>query len=224
MAFTPVQVCNLALAKVGDETAQITSLPATPSEDYPKEANLCAKFYDITLREVLEATEWKWARKRAILAENVDVPVFEWEFSHALPADCLRPLKVSSTADTSRQYNYRSEWDVEDRNIVSNTSDIFLLYVRNPATINNADSLFIRTLYTALAAKLSYPLTEDRNLTKDLMNEYELTVLPEARRVNSYAGHILPTVDSAWLNASYSTSIYSLTQRFDFDDNYGTVL
>lgn len=224
MATTPVQVCNLALAKVGDETAQITSLPATPSEAYPKEANLCSKFYEVTLREVLEATEWKWARKRAILAQNVDAPVFEWQFSHALPADCLRPLKMSSTTDTSRMYNYRSEWDVEDRNIVSNQSDIYLLYVRNPATINNADPLFIKTLYTALAAKLAYPLTENRNLTKDLMNEYELQVLPEARRVNSYSGHILPTVDSAWLNATFSSSIYSLTQRFDLNDDYGTVL
>jgi hypothetical protein len=84
--------------------------------------------------------------------------------------------------------------------------------------------LFIRTLYTALAAKLAYPLTESRNLTKDLMNEYELQVLPEARRVNSYSGHILPTVDSAWINASFSNSVYNLTQRFDLDDDYGTVL
>ena len=113
MAYTPTQVCNLALAKVGDESAQITSIPASPSEEYSKEANLCSKFYETTLREVLEATEWKWARKRAALAQNIVAPAFEWTYSFALPADCARPLKVSSTTDTQRQYNYKSEWDVE---------------------------------------------------------------------------------------------------------------
>lgn len=222
--YTPVSVCNLALAKVGDESAQITSIPATPSEAYSKEANLCSKFYETTLREVLEATEWKWARKRATLALNVGTPTFEWTYSHALPADCARPLKVSSTTDTQRQYNYTSEWDVEDGNVVSNQSELWMLYVANVSTLNKADALFIKTLYTALAAKLVFPLTENRNLTKDIMNEYEQSVLPEARRVNSYSGRILPTVDSAWLNATHNSSVYDINSRFDLDDNYGTVL
>ena len=222
--YTPVSVCNLALAKVGDESAQITSIPATPSEEYSKEANLCAKFYEITLREVLEATEWKWARKRVALAQNVDAPSFEWTYSFALPADCARPLKVSSTTDTQRQYNYTSEWDVEDGNVVSNQEELWMLYVKNVENLNKADALFIRTLYTALATKLVFPLTENRNLTKDIMNEYEMQVLPEARRVNSYSGRILPTVDSAWLNATHNNSIYDINSRFDLDDDYGTVL
>ena len=221
--YTPVSVCNLALAKVGDESAQITSIPATPSEDYSKEANLCSKFYETTLREVLEATEWKWARGRQALAQNVDAPEFEWAYSFALPADCARPLKLSSTTDTQRQYNYTSEWDIEDGNVVTNQSEVWMLYIKNVENLNKADALFIKTLYTALAAKLVFPLTENRNLTKDIMNEYELTVLPEARRVNSYSGRILPTVDSAWLNATHNTSIYNLNGRFDLEDDYGTI-
>jgi len=221
--YTPTSVCNLALAKVGNESAQITSIPASPSEEYSKEANLCAKFYETTLREVLRATEWKWARKRQALAQNVDAPVFEWDFSFALPADCARPLKLASTTDTQRQYNYTSEWDVEDGNVVTNQCEVWMLYIKNVENLNKADALFIKTLYTALAAKLVFPLTQNRNLTKDLMNEYELTVLPEARRVNSYSGRILPTVDSAWLNATHNNSIYDLNGRFDLQDDYGTI-
>ena len=221
--YTPVSVCNLALAKVGDEASQITSIPASQSEEYSKEANLCSKFYEITLREVLEATEWKWARKRVALALNVDTPTFEWDYSHALPADCARPLRVSPTTDTQRQYNYKSEWDVEDGNVVSNRSDLWMLYVHNAANLAKADALFIRTLYTALAAKLVYPLTENRNLTKDIMNELTLEVLPEARRVNSYTGYTLPSVDSAWLNATHNSGVYNLNGRFDMEDNYGTI-
>ena len=221
--YTPTSVCNLALAKVGDEAAQITSIPATPSEEYSKEANLCSKFYEVTLREVLEATEWKWARSRKALAQNADTPVFEWTYSFALPADCARPLKLASTTDTQRQYSYKSEWDVEDGNVVTNQDAVWMLYVKNVENLNKADALFIKTLYTALAAKLVFPLTENRNLTKDIMNEYALEVLPEARRVNSYSGHILPSVDSSWLNATHNNSIYDLNGRFDLDDDYGTI-
>jgi hypothetical protein len=221
--YTPVSVCNLALAKVGDESAQITSIPATPSEEYSKEANLCAKFFEITLREVLAATEWKFARKRLALALLPDAPLFEWSYKFEIPADCARPLKVMPTSDVNREYVYQSEWDVDGNTIVSNQDQLWMLYIENIANLNKADALFIKALYTALATKLVYPLTENRNLTKDIMNEYEIQVLPEARRVNGYSGRIMPSVDSAWLNATYSGSIYDLNGRFDLDDNYGTI-
>jgi hypothetical protein len=221
--YTPVSVCNLALAKVGDESAQITSIPATPSEDYSKEANLCSKFYEITLREVLAATEWKFARKRLSLALLPDAPVFEWSYAHSIPADCARPLKVTASTDTQREYVYQSEWDVDGNTIVSNQDTLLMMYIENISNLNKADALFIKALYTSLATKLVFPLTENRNLTKDIMNEYETQVLPEARRVNGYSGRIMPSVDSAWLNASYNNSIYDLNTRFELDDDYGTI-
>jgi len=221
--YTPVSVCNLALAKVGDEAAQITSIPASPNEEYSKEANLCSKFFEITLREVLEATEWKFARKRRALALLPDAPVWEWSFAHEIPADCARPLRVSPTTDTQREYVFQTEWDVEDGTIVSNKEELWMLYVQNISNLNKADALFIKTLYTALAVKLVFPLTENRNLTKDIMNEYEIQVLPEARRVNGYTGRILPSTDSAWVEATYVSGVRSITQRFDLDDDYGTI-
>lgn len=222
--YTPVSVCNLALAKVGDEAAQITSIPATPSEEFSKEANLCAKFYEITLREVLEATEWKFARKRLALALLPDIPPMEWERVHAIPADCARPLRVFPNTDTQREFIYTTEWDVEGRTIVSNKEELWMLYIQNISNLNSADALFIKTLYTALAVKLVFPLTENRNLTKDIMNEYEIQVLPEARRVNGYTGHILPSIDSAWIEATFQTGgITQLAQRFNLEDNYGII-
>lgn len=223
MAYTPTQVCNLALAKVGDESAQITSLPATISEDYSKEANLCFKFYETTLREVLAATEWNCATTRRALSLNVDAPVYGWTYSFSLPADCARPLEVSANDGTGRTFRYRSEWDVEEGNVVSNKGTLWMKYIKNMANLATADSLFIKTLYTALAIKLAFPLTEDRNLVKDLMNELNTDVLPEARRVNGYSGYTVPTIDSAWLEASYSSYSGVPIQRFDLQDDYGTI-
>jgi len=223
MAYTPVQVCNLALAKVGDESAQITSLPASIDSDYSKEANLCFKFYETTLREVLAATEWNCATTRKALAVNVDKPVFGWEYSLAVPADCARPLEVTANDGTDRTFRYRSEWDIEGNDVVSNHEVLWMKYIKNMSDLSTADSLFIKTLYTSLAIKLAYPLTEDRNLVKDLMNELATDVLPEARRVNGYTGHEVPAIDSSWLEATYSSFSGVPVQRFDLQDDYGTI-
>jgi hypothetical protein len=118
---------------------------------------------------------------------------------------------------------YQSEWDVDGNTIVSNQDTLLMLYIENISNLNKADALFIKALYTSLATKLVFPLTENRNLTKDIMNEYETQVLPEARRVNGYSGRIMPSIDSAWLNASYNNSIYDLNTRFELDDDYGTI-
>jgi hypothetical protein len=55
-----------------------------------------------------------------------------------------------------------------------------------------------------LAAKLAYPLTENRVLTNDLIQELEQVVLPDARRVNSFEGREAPVIDSEWLEATYA--------------------
>jgi len=224
MSYTPVQVCNLALAKVGDESAQITSIPATPGEDYSKEANLCSKFYGVTLREVLAIHPWNCAKKRVALALDEESPVYGWEYKFSMPADCARPVRATSVEDTDRTFRYNSEWVVESGKILSNHGNLWLSYIQNMENLANADALFIKTLYTALAIKLVYPLTESRNLTKDIMNELETVILPEARRVNGFSGYEMPTIDSAWVEATYNSFSGIPTQRFAVsDENYGTI-
>ena len=67
------------------------------------------------------------------------------------------------------------------------------------------DELFIRCLYTQLAIKVAYPLTEDAKLVRMLEDEMSQVILPEARRVNSFEGYEAPSVDSEWLEASYAS-------------------
>lgn len=222
MPYTSVQVCNLALSKVGDEAAQITSLPATPSDDYPKEANLCLKFYEPSLKEVLRMHAWNCAKRRTKLAQLTDAPSYGWDYQHAIPADCIRPLSVSPTDGSNRTFRYNSEWVVEARVILSNQSDLWMLYIQDMADLASADSLFIKTLYTVLAAKLAYPLTQNRNLVKDITTEFETIVLPDARRVNSFEGKEFPIIDSAWLEASYAGFSGVPIQQFEMD-GYGAL-
>jgi hypothetical protein len=217
MIYTPDQICNLALARVGDDASQITSLPETVSSKYSKEANLCYKFYGVSLQEVLRMHTWNCAKKRAKLARLSTAPTFGFSYQYSLPVDCARPLELHSTSDTSRLIRYNVEWLVEGRNILSNIEDAWLLYVSNMADLTNADSLFIKVLYMTLAAKLAYPLTENRVLTNDLIQELESVVLPDARRVNSFEGRENPIIDSEWIEATYAGYSGAEINRMSFD-------
>jgi hypothetical protein len=222
--YTPLQVCNLALAKVGNEAAQITSLPAESDPDYPKEANLCAKFYPIALAEVLRAHPWNCAKKRVELAMKSTSPVFGFSYQFQLPADCLKPLDVSPEQQEWRSLRLNVEWFIEGRAVLTNYEQLYMLYVSNMADLTTADPLFIAALYTNLAIKLCYPLNENRLLVKDLMNEYETIIMPEAKRANTMEGNEFPAIDSEWLEASYGNGIYGITGAHKFTDaNYGTI-
>lgn len=222
--YTPVQVCNLALAKVGNEAAQITSLPSEATPDYPKEANLCSKFYHVALQEVLRAHPWNCAKKRTALALKDSIPVFGFSYKFQLPADCLKPLDVSPEQQQWRSLRLNTEWFIEGRSVLSNYETLYMLYVSNMEDLSTADPLFISALYTNLAIKLCYPLNENRMLVKDLMNEYETIIMPEAKRANTIEGNEFPAIDSEWLEASFGSGIYGITGHRTFSNSdYGTI-
>lgn len=222
--YTDVQVCNLALAKVGNEAAQITSLPVTEDPAYPKEANLCSKFYHVALMEVLRAHPWNCAKKRTALALKSTTPVFGMSYQFQLPADCLKPLDVSPNQTEWRSLRLNTEWFIEGRAVLTNFETLYMLYVSNMEDLSTADPLFISALYTNLAIKLCYPLNENRLMVRDLMSEYEEIIMPEAKRANTIEGNEFPAIDSAWLEASYGSGIYGITGAHKFTEaDYGTI-
>lgn len=79
-----VDVCNLALAHLGDK-ATVSSI--SPPEG-SAQAEHCARFYPIARDLVLEAHEWGFATKRATLALLTATPPPGFCFVYALPADC----------------------------------------------------------------------------------------------------------------------------------------
>lgn len=219
MSYTNVQIANMALAKIGDEASQITSF----TED-SKEANLVNKFYEPSLREVLRMHEWKCAMTRAELAQDTSTPVFGWDYQYSLPADCVRPLQLFRTSSSERFVKEKVEWRVEGRKVLTNYDQVWMLYVKYLTDPNQMDELFIRCLYTQLAIKLAYPLTEDRQLVALLEDEMANVIMPEARRVNSFEGYEIPSVDSEWIEATY-TSHSAYTQSYPpfSQTGYGTL-
>jgi len=152
-------------------------------------------------------TGWSIGSEQASPAPTLVVsePDFGWGYEFALPTDCIRPLFLSPTDELKRRTKTNSEWTVEGRTILSNYSTAFLLYIAVP-DIDNMDSLFLRAFYTLLAAKLAIPVSGYNNRERELLEELDAIIMPEARRVNSFEGYETPIVDSEWFDATYSTS------------------
>jgi hypothetical protein len=216
MSYTTVQICNLALARVGDDAAQITSLT-----DGSNEAALCSKFYEPTLRELLSMHTWNFSKSYGELSASTTDPTFGWDYSYPLPADCIRPLELRSHS-SSDPLKILDEWKVVGRNIYTNVGEAYLIYDSYVTDPNLMTPLFVRALYTGLASKLAYPLTEDRQLVAALENELSQVIMPEAKRVNAFEGYEFPTVDSEWIQASFSSDFNNGLRGFA-QENYGTL-
>jgi hypothetical protein len=129
---------------------------------------------------------------------------YNWEYSAPLPTNCIRPLALTNTSNSERFLKPVIDWRVENGYVLTNYSDIYLLYIKAP-TPSEMDSLFAQAFYTLLASKLAVPISGDRQLNQDLLIEFNSVVMPEARRVNAFEGKESPVVDSDWLEATYTS-------------------
>jgi hypothetical protein len=143
------------------------------------------------------------------LTHNYD---FGWDRAFRLPTDCIRPVFLTNTERSYRFYKVNVDWTVEQRVILSNFDEVFLMYLIEPP-IATMDSLFIQAFYTLLASKLATPVAGDRGLKRELLEEFMNVIMPEARRVNGFEGAETPEVDSEWLEAT-NTSPSQLAQSW----------
>lgn len=86
-----VDICNLALANLGD-AADVTSID--PPEG-SAQAERCARFYPIAVAVLLEAHEWGFATRRALLSRFAENDRGNWLFRYALPAKCLKVIDIA---------------------------------------------------------------------------------------------------------------------------------
>lgn len=84
-----VDICNLALAHLGDE-ATVSSID--PPEG-SAQAEHCARFYPIARDTVLEAHDWNFATTRGVLG-LVGSAWPSWAFCYELPTACVRVISV----------------------------------------------------------------------------------------------------------------------------------
>lgn len=174
---TRTSICNKALALLGEEP--INSL----DDKTTKAARVCAQFYELSLRTVLEQGKWPFA----IIEEPVqqlDVPKYsrEQQFVYQIPQKSALIIGLFRRWNRKRMQRF-IDWDIryipelKERaiicNIKSETSaeitepteqddQILIEYVANTEETSSYSTMFVRCLVAQLAADICMPLTHDQ--------------------------------------------------------------
>ncbi len=170
MAST-VDICNGALNQLGATT--ILSL----TED-SKNARLCNSRYTQVRDGLFRTHPWNCLQKRVELAADTTAPAWGFSYAYTLPADCLRLLKI---------LDYDSNYKVEGRKILSNTSTMKILYIGRITDPNEYDELLRETLSRALSADIAFAVTSNNTTSTNMYNLFQ-DKLKDARFVDSTEG------------------------------------
>ena len=150
-----VEICNGSLNQLGATT--ILSL----TED-SKNARLCNQRYTQVRDGVFRSHPWNCLQKRIELAADTTTPAWGFKNAYTLPSDCLRLLKI---------LDYDSNYKVEGRKILSNTSSMKILYIARVTDPNEYDELLRETLSAALGADIAFAVTSNNQTATNMYTE-----------------------------------------------------
>lgn len=173
-----VEICNLALAHLGDSATVASIDPPEGSA----QAEHCARWYPIARNSLLEMQEWGFATTRALLAE-LSNPFPQWQHAYARPADCLKVLAIlpaDATSDVANSFSndrflhgavpalctvytpqdFTTEIDANTGNqiILANQENALVRYTRAVTDTSKFSPLFTDTLGWYLASYLAGPV------------------------------------------------------------------
>jgi hypothetical protein len=146
MAFAPVQIINMALARIG--AAPIISL-----SDASVEAQSAANLYEVSRQSVLRSFPWRFAIKVQELSQ-VDIETFNWGFAYAMPHDLLRAIRPQSTS-----LDKPIDFEVIGNELYANIEPLSLKYIYDCQDTSLFDATFVTALSCYLAAELAMPIT-----------------------------------------------------------------
>ena len=160
-----VQICNLALSRLGAST--ITALT-----DNTTEAKLCSTFFDDLAERVMMQGSWATTINRATLNKTTNTPSYEYTYEYQLPVDpkCIKVLGVNE--DEPGDTEYRIEGD----KILTDASSLKIRYISKLTDTADYGPALTEAVETLLASYLALPIAGDKGLAEALKEEYRSIV------------------------------------------------
>lgn len=169
MAASPVEICNVALVSLNEDT--IVSF-ADPTH----RARMCSLLYDNVRQQLLRSYRWSFAIERTILAPEEDADPFGFTHRFLKPIDCLRLVGVFDGNSADSDINYTGSdtaYKVEGRYIKANDDALYIYYIKDITNPADMDTTFTMALSYALAKSLAMPLTNDTRKLQLVTAMYE---------------------------------------------------
>jgi hypothetical protein len=176
-----VDICNLALAHIGD----VADVQSISPPDGSVQAGFCATFYPIAVSTLLEQASWDFATRRVGLAALATNPSTTWRQAYAVPGEMLSAIAVlppyahddytehighrswfhpmpdypnpANNIYTPQPFSIESD-DDGNRIILTNVWDAVLRYTVNADNPNAFSALFVMALSYQLASMLAGPI------------------------------------------------------------------
>jgi hypothetical protein len=199
----------MALSHIGSD-ARVSSISPP---DGSVEAGHCATFYDLARTELLEPGSWRFALKRAALAEVTNEST-AWAYAYARPSDCLTPKRIlrpgtTLTVFTQDESEYipndgdSANFEIEGDVVYANEPDAVMLYVRDVTDTNKFTPGFVATLGYLLASYLAGPIVKGNEGVKlgDGMRQRAMSIGSAAATTSANASSTSSDFTPSHINA-----------------------
>lgn len=200
-----VDICNLALAHLGDEASVASISPP----DGSSQADHCARFYPIARAEMLDLYPWSFTLVRTELNLLVTGPKFGWDYAYAAPNAFVSLLGVHMPED-SDDFNpqpFDFEALADGTNVIySNTAGAICRYSMIVTDTSKYQPLFVNALSYLLASKLAGPIIKGDNgmqRAQQLRAYFDRVALPQATSSDASQRRVDPRKDNPLSQASW---------------------
>lgn len=194
-----VDICNLALARLGDNATVASIDPPEGSA----QAEHCARFYPVARDSLLEMHAWKFATRRVLLAQ-LTTDTWNWSFAYAEPTGVLKLLAVlpASAASDADTQEYEAETDGNGTPIIlTDQEGASLRYVAHVTDTTVFSPLFVDALAWLLASYLAGPMLKGdagAAMAKACLQSFMLA-LSNAKVSDANQRNVRPEHTPAWI-------------------------
>lgn len=205
-----VDICNLALAYLGDSATVVVIDPPEASV----QAELCSRFYPVARDALLEMHPWAFATQCVQLAQ-LETTRPEWRFAYAAPADVIRVLAViaAGAADlgdgVANARPYSLEADATGAAVIfTNEPNALARYIGRTRDTTRFSPLFVQALAWHLASMLAGPLLKgdvgaaESKRCIGMMQGY----FAQASQVDANERNVRPVARPDWMRARGATA------------------
>ncbi len=168
MLNSKIGICNLALAAIGEDAIR-------DFDEGNKRARMCDRFYEATRDYILAQFSWPFAARRQALQQLAEASnwIPENTFPYALPSDCHQPLDLYPEGNSG-------SWEVMGREFYCYLDnkiedlEVILSYTGYEIDPTKFSAQFVNLLSVALAVRIAPAITQDKELTKTIFQQYEI--------------------------------------------------
>lgn len=161
MAFSKIDICNGALAKLGAD-------PIRSFEDGNKRSRTCEASYNLAKDALLSEYDWSFARRFKKLNQVVDdaIQLPPGLYAFSLPSDCLMVRDLYPKGS-------RQRWEVVGNYLYcEQDSEVYIYYTSSEIPVSSYSAPFKTLIISYITYDICMSITQDNRKTQLRLQEY----------------------------------------------------